>query len=127
VFEAVGEGITGLHLHPADTGATLLSIDRGDVERAWPWAGPAWEAAPDRGYTGITGATFAVGDPSEVAARWAALLDADRAGDDVRLDGATLRFVSDADGRSGLCEVVIAGTPAATAEIAGVTFTVTGS
>ena len=28
VFEADGEGITGLHLHPSDTGGTLLSIDR---------------------------------------------------------------------------------------------------
>jgi hypothetical protein len=124
VFEAVGEGITGLHLHPADTDGTLLSIDRCDEEAAWPWAGPAWEAAPDRGYVTITGATFAVGSPSDVAARWAALLDAEREGDDVALDGSTLRFVSSRDGRSGLCEVAMAGATATTAEIAGVTFTV---
>jgi len=124
VFEAIGEGITGLHLHPSDTDGTLLSIDRGDREAAWPWAGPAWEAAPDRGYSAITGATFAVGSPSEVAARWGALLGTDSAGDAVELDGATLRFVPRADGRSGLCEVTMAGPDAVTATIAGVTFTV---
>ena len=70
VFEADGEGITGLHLHPSDTDGTLLSIDRCEIETAWPWAGPAWELAPDRGYSAITGATLAVGSPSEVAARW---------------------------------------------------------
>ena len=124
VFEAAGEGITGLHLHPADTGGTLLSIDRCDREAAWPWAGPAWEASPDRGYTAITGATFAVGSPGQVAARWGALLGADCSGEAVELAGATLRFVSDAGGRSGLCEVTMAGARATTAEIAGVVFTV---
>jgi hypothetical protein len=125
VFEADGEGITGLHLHPSDTDGSLLSIDRCEIEAAWPWAGPAWASAPDRGYSAITGATFAVRSPSEVAARWAALLGTESTGDDVELDGATLRFVSNADGRSGLCEVAIAGGRATTATIAGVWFTVT--
>jgi hypothetical protein len=124
VFEAIGEGITGLHLHPSDTGGTLLSIDRCDIEAAWPWAGPAWEVAPDRGYSAITGATFAVGSPSEVAARWAALLGIGASEDQVELDGATLRFVSNGDGRSGLCEVTMAGATATTATIAGVQLTV---
>ncbi|MFL6203809.1 MAG: VOC family protein [Acidimicrobiales bacterium] len=124
VFEAVGDGITGLHLHPSDTGGTLLSIDRCEVEAAWPWAGPAWEAAPDRGRSTITGATFAVSSPSEVAARWGMLFGTGSAGGVVELDGATLRFVGDGDGRSGLCEVTIAGAPAAAATIAGVAFTV---
>jgi Glyoxalase-like domain len=125
VFEAGGEGITGLHLHPSDTDGTLLSIDRCEIETAWPWAGPAWESAPDRGYSAFTGATFAVRSPSEVAARWGALLGTESKGDDVELEGATLRFVSNADGHSGLCEVTIAGGRATTATIAGVRFTVT--
>ena len=120
VFEATGEGITGLHLHPSDTGGTLLSIDRCEDEAAWPWAGPAWEAAPRRGYSAITGATFAVGSPSDVAGRWGALVDVESAGDQVQLDGATLRFVPDTDGRSGLCEVTMAGAAPTTATIAGV-------
>ena len=125
VFEATGDGITGLHLHPSDTGGTLLSIDRCETEAEWPWAGPAWRAAPSRGYSAITGATFAVGSPSEVAERWGELLGTGNTGAAVQLDGATLEFVSDADGRSGLCEATMAGASAITTTIAGVTFTVT--
>jgi Glyoxalase-like domain len=126
VFEAVGEGVTGLHLHPADTGATLLSIDRCTDDAAWPWAGPAWDAAPERGYRGITRAAFAVADPAAVATRWAALLGADASGRTVKLDGAVLDFVAATEGRHGLCEVDLAGATRTAVEIAGVTFTVTG-
>jgi hypothetical protein len=124
VFEAAGDGITGLHLHPSDTGGTLLSVDRCEREETWPWAGPAWEAAPDRGYSGITSATFAVESPSEVAVRWATLLGTSTSGDEIALDGATLRFTSNEDGRVGLCDVTMAGPAAVTAAIAGVVFRV---
>ena len=126
VFTAEGEGVTGLHLHPADTGGTLLSIDRCDDEHAWPWAGPAWDAAPDRGYRGITAATFAVDSPPEVAARWAGLLgaDADTDTDTIPLDGSTLRFVPRSDERSGLSAIALAGPPRPPITIAGVELTV---
>ena len=125
VFEAEGDGISGLHFHPADTDATLLSVDRCEVEAAWPWAGPAWEAAPDRGYRAITSASFAVADPRSVSSRWAELLAVPQTDDHaVELDGSTLRFVSNADGRNGLCEVTMPGPAALTTTIAGVTFTV---
>jgi hypothetical protein len=124
VFTAEGDGVTGLHLHPADTDGTLLSIDRCDDERAWPWAGPAWEAAPDRGYRGITGATFAVASPSEVAARWATLLGIDADSDEIALDGSTLRFVPRSDERAGLCAIALAGPPRPPVTIAGVELTV---
>jgi hypothetical protein len=123
VFTAEGNGVTGLHFHPADTDGTLLSIDRCTDDAAWPWAGPAWEAAPDRGYRGITRAAFAVAEPDAVAARWARLLGTDASGTTVPLDGSALEFVP-AVGRSGLCEVDLAGTSATTTEIAGVTFSV---
>jgi Glyoxalase-like domain len=124
VFRAEGDGITGLHFHPADTDGTLLSIDRCAVEAAWPWAGPAWEAAPDRGYRGLTGATFAVDAPGEVAARWAALLGTDADGDAIALDGATLRFEPEEHGRSGLCAVDLAGPVRPPVTIAGVDFSI---
>jgi catechol 2,3-dioxygenase-like lactoylglutathione lyase family enzyme len=124
VFTAEGDGVTGLHLHPADTDGTLLSIDRCDDERAWPWAGPAWDAAPDRGYRGITGATFAVDSPREVAERWAALLGTDAAGDTIALDGSTLRFVPRSRGASGLCAMSFAGPPRPPITVAGVELTV---
>jgi hypothetical protein len=121
VFEAIGEGVTGLHLHPADTGGTLLSIDRCTDAAAWPWAGPAWEAAPDRGYRGISRAAFAVDDPPAVASRWASLLGTAADNATIHLDGATLEFISD-DTRRGLCEVDLVGTTPITVEIAGVVF-----
>ncbi|MEY2425517.1 MAG: hypothetical protein QOI61_1089 [Actinomycetota bacterium] len=122
VFTAEGEGVTGLHFHPADTDGTLLSIDRCTVDASWPWAGPAWEAAPDRGYRGMTRAAFAVADPVAVAARWAALLGTDSDDTSVDLDDATLEFVPLTDGRRGLCEVDLAGPPRDPVDIAGVVF-----
>jgi hypothetical protein len=124
VFTAEGDGVTGLHLHPADTDGTLLSIDRCDVEASWPWAGPAWDAAPERGYRSLTAATFAVDAPAEVAARWAALLGTDAVDDAIALDGSTLRFERAQEGRSGLCAVSLTGPPCAPVSIAGVDFTV---
>ena len=123
VFTAEGEGITGLHFHPADTDGTLLSIDRCEIEASWPWAGPAWEAAPDRGYRAIVSASLAVGEPSVVAARWAELLGTDADDDAIEFDGSTLRFVSSSDGRSGLVAVELAGPERAPVSIAGVEFT----
>jgi hypothetical protein len=124
VFTAEGEGVTGLHFHPADTDGTLLSADRCDDEPSWPWAGPAWEAAPDRGYTGITGAWFAVDDPDAVASRWAALLGTAARGPAIAVDGAVLRFEPSSPGHRGLCAVTLAGPPRSPVTIAGVTFTV---
>ena len=125
VFTAEGEGVTGLHLHPADVGGTLLSIDRCEDEASWPWAGPAWDAAPARGFHGITGATMAVDNPDAVAIRWGSLLDSSASDGVIGIDGAELRFVPrDAD-RSGLCGIDLTGPMHAEVRIAGVDFTVT--
>jgi hypothetical protein len=119
VFTAEGEGVTGLHLHPADTEGALLSIDRCTDDAAWPWAGPAWDAAPDRGYRGIARATFAVADPKTVAGRWARLLGTDADGASIALDGSVLDFVA---GDAGICAIVLNGPSRDAVDIAGVTF-----
>ncbi|HVT75828.1 MAG TPA: VOC family protein [Acidimicrobiales bacterium] len=119
VFTADGEGVTGIHFHPADTEGALLSIDRCTVDAAWPWAGPAWEAAPARGYRGLRRATIAVDDPKTVAGRWAELLGTSADGASIALRDSALEFV---DGDSGLCAVDLAGPAHAPVEIAGVTF-----
>jgi hypothetical protein len=120
VFEAEGEGVTGLHFHPADTDGALLSIDRCTDDAAWPWAGPAWEAAPDRGYRGIARAAFAVDQPKDVAARWARLLGTDADGVSIALQDSTLEFVE--GGGHGLCAVDLVGPPHAPVDIGGVMF-----
>jgi len=122
VFTAEGEGVTGIHFHPADTDGSLLSIDRCTDDAAWPWAGPAWEAAPDRGYQGIARAAFAVDDPKAVAARWARLLGTEAAGACIDLKDCALDFVAATDDRRGLCEVDLVGPAHAPVAIGGVTF-----
>jgi hypothetical protein len=122
VLTAQGEGITGLHFHPADTDGTLLSIDRCEVEASWPWAGPAWEAAPDRGYRAVVSASLAVTEPAVVAARWAALLGTTADDDVLALDGSALKFVPRVEGRSGLVQVELAGSRRSPVTIAGVEF-----
>jgi hypothetical protein len=42
VFDAQGEGIRGLHLHPKDVPGAIVSIDAVDEPAEWPWAGPNW-------------------------------------------------------------------------------------
>lgn len=42
VFTAAKPGITGVHLHPKDVGAAILSVDQADEWDEWPWAGPRW-------------------------------------------------------------------------------------
>ena len=48
VFEAVTDGVTGLHLHPSDIGGAILSLDQTEDWDAWPWAGPHWSGPPTR-------------------------------------------------------------------------------
>jgi hypothetical protein len=123
VFTAEGDGVTGLHFHPADTDGALLSIDRCTDDAAWPWAGPAWDAAPDRGYRSIARAVFAVDEPEDVSARWARLLGTEADAACVALPDATLEFTASRDGRRGLCAVDLVGPSHAPVEIGGVIFT----
>lgn len=93
----------GLHLHPKDTGGTLLSIDRhsGGPDMAnsdYRWAGPDWRRQ-DRStrVRAITGARMQCDDPAAVAVRWSDILEREAVRDDdiwtIDLDNARARFV----------------------------------
>src|SRR6185295_5536353 len=41
--------IRGTHLHPKDTGGTLLSLDDATPPESWHWAGPSWQSHVSRG------------------------------------------------------------------------------
>ena len=98
VWSGDAPGISGMHLHPADLGGTIVSLDAPDPPGSWAWAGPEWTGRTGDGPPGqLTGVTVAVSDPGEVAARWAAVLGADAA------PGVT--FV---EGDRGLVEVALA-------------------
>jgi len=95
VYEARADGIVGLHLHPADVGGAILSVDQPDRWGEWPWAGPTWR---DHVQTGVVSGVLAVeieaNDPAAMASRWAEVLGLGLAATNtVRLDDAEIRFV----------------------------------
>ena len=75
------DSISASHLHPADVGAAIVSIDEPRPPGSWLWGGPGWEQRSRPGRlvsAGLTGTK-----PDALAARWASALG-------VESDGATL-------------------------------------
>lgn len=96
VFEAVEEGIVGLHLHPADVGGAILSIDQPDTWGEWPWAGPEWrDHVRVDVVTEVVAVEIEANDPAAMAARWSAVLGRPVAGETptMALDEGEIRFV----------------------------------
>src|SRR6201996_1510599 len=111
VFTAARPDITGIHLHPKDVGAAILSVDQSDHWDDWPWAGPNWRdhiATPV--VTDLVGVAMQSEQPATTAIRWAALLGraVSEIGEQyhVQLDEGVLRFVPPGDDRGdGVCAV----------------------
>lgn len=102
VWQADLPDISGTHLHPADLGGTLLSLDEARPAQTWHWAGPDWTGrVPPPRPGGLRGVTIATGDPERVAARWSAVLGrpVDVGGTEIRLDGGVIRVVPAAPGQ----------------------------
>ena len=105
VWEGQVPGIRGMHLHPADIGGAIVSLDEADPSDDWPWAGPDWKAhvsAPVVG--GITAAEVQSDDPYAMARRWGQVLSVDPVdGPDgspvLGLDAGVIRFVQPRDDR----------------------------
>lgn len=126
VYEAVGDGIIGLHLHPADVGGAILSIDQADTWGEWPWAGPVWrEHLRSDVVTEVLAVEIDATDPAAMAARWGEVLGRDAVDDVIALDEGEIRFVtagSRGDGVAGF-ELRAAGAEqAGRVEICGCTF-----
>lgn len=115
VYEAAVDGITGLHLHPADVGGAILSVDRAEPWGEWPWAGPDWREHIDT--TVVTEAlavTIEADDPSSMAARWAQVLGCETSGDIVAFsDGGEVRFVPAGDRGEGVAGFELRAAPGA--------------
>jgi hypothetical protein len=105
VWKADLPQIRGTHLHPKDTGGTLLSLDDATPPESWHWAGPRWrEHVRRRVVDSIVAAELQSDDPTALARRWSEILDrpVHEIGADcieIALDGGRLRFVPAADGR----------------------------
>jgi hypothetical protein len=82
--------ISASHLHPADVGAAIVSIDEARPSASWRWGGPSWEARASKGR--LTGAVIHTAEPAQMAARWSEALGVKAKGGVVQLADATLEF-----------------------------------
>ncbi len=109
VFEAPGDGVTGLHLHPRDVGGAIVSIDRTDTWGDWPWAGPVWRDHVRSGVvTEMVGVEIGANDPAAMSRRWADVLGRSARDGSIDLDDGTwVRFVATGDRGEGLDAIVL--------------------
>src|SRR5207302_8719944 len=104
VWEGSGQGIRGMHLHPADVGGAIVSMDVAHPTQSWGWAGPDWQR---HAHTDVVRHIAAVevqaDDPRALALRWSAVLGRPTSGDGdawvIDLDGGAVRVVRVRDGR----------------------------
>src|SRR4051794_36576609 len=97
VWSADRPNIRGTHLHPADVGGAILSIDWADPPGSWEWAGPDWTPS-DAGT--ISAVEIEAADPGKMAAKWGDVLDRPVADGVIRLDQGEIRFVAAPEGGS---------------------------
>lgn len=118
VWEVELPDISTAHLHPADMGGAIVSLDRPDPPGAWRWGGPEWTGKVGRGAAGrLTGIAVAVDDPETVAARWGEVLGMVPVREQgelaLALDGGEVRFRQSTGGPERLIEITAAGTAGA--------------
>jgi hypothetical protein len=103
------EDISASHLHPADLGGTIVSIDRPLPPESWRWGGPEWIGEAGRSAQGapgrLVGVTVRVPDPESVAARWAEVLGLEPRGTTLHLDRG--QHVAFQRGEGGLAEIAV--------------------
>lgn len=66
------DDISASHIHPADVGAAIVSIDETRPWGSWRWGGPDWKKNAIEGE--LSGALLQGPDPNSLASRWAAAL-----------------------------------------------------
>jgi hypothetical protein len=110
VWSAELDDISAVHLHPADVGAAIVSLDQPVPPESWRWAGP-WKPHGDAHTTGIT---LAARDPDALRERWATVLGG------LELDGGHVE-VKPGD-EDGIAAFHVGGLPAGEIRAAGATF-----
>jgi hypothetical protein len=123
--------ISGTHLHPADVGGAIVSVDEPRPSASWLWAGPEWEANVRADVvSGFGGVVVADPDVAALSERWARLLGLTVIDGVATLaDGCTVKFVDSAaiGGRSGVVGIGLRATNrhdvGRTVSIANVDFT----
>jgi len=64
--------ISASHLHPADIGAAIVSIDEARPESSWRWGGPEWRARAVPGT--LRGFEVTAMDPQALSVKWGMVL-----------------------------------------------------
>ena len=106
--------IRGRHLHPADVGGAIVSLDEPKPPGSWLWGGATWHAHADNSVVGaVAGYTIATQDPAAATTLWSLLgllhsvqfvegttstidltaTDRARVGETLHLDQVTIRLV----------------------------------
>jgi hypothetical protein len=107
VWQADLDDIAGTHLHPADVGAAIVSLDHAEPAESWHWAGPDWRGGAPAGAVahggGIASLTIEARDPISTSERWAEVLGVSAAEGTIALEetGQVLRFVAAGQGEGG--------------------------
>ena len=118
VYEAKTDGIIGIHLHPADVGGAILSVDQTESWGEWPWAGPDWrDHRRTERVVGVEAVVIAANDPQAMAARWSAVLGVratvDGDGVTVATDDGRIDFVPAGERGEGVDGFVLRAAPGA--------------
>lgn len=113
-----GDVVRAIHLHPRDTGGTLLSLAEDMQGDAWEQAGEGWRAHVCTDHVcRIAYGDIACADPAACAELWSDLLGVARSGSDgltLKLAEGALRFVptiGQPHGPSGLTLTRTPGSP----------------
>jgi hypothetical protein len=125
VLDVDHDDIRATHVHPADVGAAILSLDQPVPPSAWRWGGPGWPGQVRTGVVdGIAGVRLAGPDPDALRARWARALALDPDSDRLVLaDGGYVQV--DAGERAGLVGIDLRAAPGVASrsfDLAGTTF-----
>ncbi|MEZ5997538.1 MAG: VOC family protein [Hyphomonas sp.] len=60
--------ISASHIHPADIGGAIVSVDEPRPAGSWRWGGPGWRERASKGK--FTGAVLEAPDPDALARKW---------------------------------------------------------
>lgn len=90
------DDISASHLHPADVGAAIVSVDEPRPPESWRWGGPDWRYRSAIAL--ITGADLTSPEPEALAAKWATALglpvDTQNGTPSIHFEDGPLRFLS---------------------------------
>ena len=125
VLDADLDDIAATHLHPADTGAAIISLDQPVPPESWRWGGPDWAGrARNDVVDGLAGLRLTGTDPDALLATWSRVLELPPTGNRLELpDGSVIAVDAGPQDRlTGIDLWAARGAPEREFEVAGTAF-----